>query len=322
MDVEYELDNIANWICKGHNTRPQLLYDLVEYCELYALTRTIGYALLRDCLNDCLILKQQSLTKLFATTDDVIKSYRAIKSVLADLPVKLHKFFVFAEEALKEKERPLLALFSQRLNEAWTIPELLRLLDESSRTLSPESDFPVHVTKKIEQRRECLRFEIYTHFDRPLSCGSIPELELKALNLADELELNDEILHPLIIEICFLFLAYLRDFNSELDVGDELKSFKWCRLLGVRHVLPEISRHVSRSAMLAFKDKLKQALEPKSDDPFLTSVFERELQYINSGISDGKCIWELIPANLELPLLLEEIYRAPGPSGRTVQTDG
>ncbi len=315
MDVDDELDILGRYICSSGRFSFSLAVEYLAYCSIYDLTEKLGYVMLKDKLRSEVVTEQIHLMNLLS--DPNVGDER-VNSRLAELeaswPSALHNHFVFAKRSLADRSKAVEYEFMKRLDVCHTVLEIQEVTDQARITLPSASKFHAEASGKLEAKLSKLRQEICILYDHPVIEGNIPELEAAVLQYSTELPRTDPVLSEFVLEICFLFLKYIRDFEQDFDIRDELLSFKWCLVLGAEYVLPEIRKNTTdldfKSAVHALVDRLPlhQSVPPRWALTQLARIRKA------SGISDVRAdldtedqgsVWDLLGDDFQLPPISE-----------------
>jgi hypothetical protein len=314
MDVDREIDFLGGWLRSIPTPNPSLLQSLVVYCEKTGLCHRMGYAFIEEHLNSVIVSVQQTLHANIESAMNLNECSKSIEKAELMLPAALHRFIRFARDMLEFKSTEVENKFKVQLNGCATVKHLTELAHTVARELLPSSSLHEEISQRISQRQECLRFEILTMYDHPVTSGCIPELEAAALEYSQELPERDPVLLNFSIGICFYFLKMRKEMNSYLDIRSELKAFTWCKKIGAEHVLPILKSNLTSTELKSVIPVLVKRLCPGDDSAGGTGnkVFQSQVFRIRGLVTldtsddiptgtDYGSIWDIFPPDFTLP---------------------
>ena len=311
MDVDDEIDILGSFLCSRDPIPLSQVLGVIHYCDEHQLQAKRGYILMKEKLNLVVITAQDGLMKLIKSpgTDYKFVSME-LEALVSRLPPEMHHHLEFAANFVATQKRELEESFSSRVESCRTVNNYRQLGEEARGRLPPDSAFPERIQSLIDLRKETIRDEILTMYDHPLVDGEVPHLEAVAFEYASELSADDSVLRNFVVDICFLFIKYLKMIEDNWDIRDELNNFTYCKRLGANHILPLIRKNTTPHEFRSVVSKLIGSLSSgESPRAYQTQVFRirnssgfRDLKPDVDEFDVGN-IWDLLGDNFELPLI-------------------
>ena len=125
---------------------------------------------------------------------------------------------------------------------------------------------------------------------------------------------------------------YKKDLEEKFDIREELRNFKYCKSIGVEHVIPLIERNTTPHEFKACVKKLTTQIGGLESGPNSLAHFAHRTQITRlrkaSGFSDINpelddydrgSVWALLGKNYELPPIPKPPVAIPEPEDKIVE---